>query len=137
MQQVSKSHALTAKTLTSQQIYTGSPEPRHSNEISCAGSYGDLLLFCASSKGSGESTHLHRLTLAFVTVPKSRVLPQMTIRVLFTPAGRLMSLHICAGIVTGQWRVYTLAQAYLSHRHCTKISCAASDDDSCVIHASR
>ena len=64
MQEVSRSHALTAKTLTSQQIYTGSPEPRHSNEISCAGSNGDLLLFCASSKGSGESAHLHRLTLA-------------------------------------------------------------------------
>ena len=100
---------LTVKTLTSQQIYTGSPEPRQSNKISCAGSNGDLLLFCASSKGSGESTHLHRLTLAFVTVPKSHALPQMAISVLFTPAGRLMSLHICAGIVTGQWRVYTFA----------------------------
>ena len=33
----------------------------------------------------------------------------MTISVLFTPAGRLMSLHICAGMVTGQWRVYTFA----------------------------
>ena len=109
----------------SQQIYTGSPEPRHSTEISCAGSNGDLLLFCASSKGSGESTHFHRLTLAFVTVPKSHTLPQMAIRVLFTPAGRLMSLHICAGIVTGQWRVYTFAQAYLTvDNHVTCGQCA-------------
>ena len=90
--------------------------------------------FCDSSKGSGESAHLHRLTLAFVTVPKSRMLPQMTIRVLLTPAGRLMSLHICAGIVTGQWRDNTFAQAYLSLRHCTKISRAASDGDFCSIH---
>ena len=96
-----------------------------------------VCFFCASSKGSGESTHLHRLTLAFVTVPKSHALPQMAIRVLFTPAGRLMSLHICTGIVTGQWRVYTFAQAYLSLRHCTKISCAASDGDFCSIHPKR
>ena len=32
------------------------------------------------------------------------------------------------------WRVYTFAQAYLSLRHCTKISCAASDGDFCSIH---
>ena len=31
------------------------------------------------------------------------------------------------------WRVYTFAQAYLSLRHCTKISCAASDGDFCSI----
>ena len=96
-----------------------------------------MAIYCASSKGSGESTHLLRLTLAFVTVPKSHVLPQMAIRVLFTPAGRLMSMHICAGIVTGQWRVYTFAQAYLSLRHCTEISCAASDGDFCSIHPKR
>ena len=32
------------------------------------------------------------------------------------------------------WRVYTFAQAYLSLRHFTKISCAASDGDFCSIH---
>ena len=32
------------------------------------------------------------------------------------------------------WRVYTFAQAYLSLRHCTKISCAASVGDFCSIH---
>ena len=31
------------------------------------------------------------------------------------------------------WRVYTFALAYLSLRHCTKISCAASDGDFCSI----
>ena len=57
-------------------IYIDSPESRCSSEISCAGSNGDLMLFCASSEGSAESSHLHMLTLAFVTVPKSHVLPQ-------------------------------------------------------------
>ena len=46
-----------------------------------AGSNGDLMLFSASSEGSGMSAHLQRLTLAFATVPKSHdiVLPQMAI----------------------------------------------------------
>ena len=57
-------------------IYICSPESRCSSKISCAGSNGDLVLFCASSEGSGESSHLHMLTLAFVTLPKSHVLPQ-------------------------------------------------------------
>ena len=63
---------------------------------SCAGSDGDLLLFCARSEGSGESTHWHRPTWAFVTVPKSHVLPQMAICVLFTPAAKIgESTHLC------------------------------------------
>ena len=33
-------------------------------------------------------------------------------------------------------RVYTFAQAYLSLRHCTKISCAASNGDVCAFRAS-
>ena len=41
---------------------------RHSLKFSCGDSNGDWLPFCASSEGSGESAHLHRLTLAFVTV---------------------------------------------------------------------
>ena len=41
---------------------------------SCAVSNVDLMLFVASSEGSGESALLHRLTLAFVIVPKSHVL---------------------------------------------------------------
>ena len=41
---------------------------RHSSKFSCGDSNGDWMPFCASSAGSGESAHLHRLTLAFVTV---------------------------------------------------------------------
>ena len=41
---------------------------RHSSKFSCRDSNGDCMPFCASSEGSGESAHLHRLTLAFVTV---------------------------------------------------------------------
>ena len=40
----------------------------HSSKFSCGDSNGDWMPFCASSEGSGESAHLHRLTLAFVTV---------------------------------------------------------------------
>ena len=69
------------------------------------------------------------LTLTFATVPKSHVLPQMTICVLFKPAAKaLVSLHIWAGLVAGKWdkyqdlmcwqrriwRVCTFAQAHLS-----------------------
>ena len=56
--------------LASLHNYIDSLEPRHSSKISCAGSNGDLMLFCAISKGYGGLVHLHRLTLAFVTVPK-------------------------------------------------------------------
>ena len=41
---------------------------RHSLKFSCCDSNGDWMPFCASSEGSGESAHLHRLTLTFVTV---------------------------------------------------------------------
>ena len=52
MQEVSRSQ-LSAKTLTSLQIYTGSPEPRHSAEISCAGSNGSGSALAAGSILSG------------------------------------------------------------------------------------
>ena len=70
---------------------------------------------------------------------KSLVLPKMTICVLFTPAANtLVSLHICAGKVTGQCHKYQdllcwqrrlsgvcmFAQAHLSLRHSFEISCA-------------
>ena len=41
---------------------------RHSSKFLCGGSNGDWMPICARSEGSGESAHLHRLTLAFVTV---------------------------------------------------------------------
>ena len=50
---------LAANALASLHICTGSPEPRHSNEISCAGSNGDLYAIHASSLDSVESAHLH------------------------------------------------------------------------------
>ena len=39
-----------------------------SSKFLCGGSNGDWMPVCASSEGSGESAHLHRLTLAIVTV---------------------------------------------------------------------
>ena len=41
---------------------------RLSSIFLCGGSNGDSMPICASSEGSGESAHLHRLTLAIVTV---------------------------------------------------------------------
>ena len=64
----------------------------HSSNISCAGSIGDLIPFCASSEGSGESAHLQRLPLDSIPMP------QMAICVLFTPVAKtLVDLHICTG----------------------------------------
>ena len=48
--------------------YWSSLSLRHSLKFSCGDSNGDWMPFCASSEGSGESAHLHRLALAFVTV---------------------------------------------------------------------
>ena len=59
MRKVSRFHELAAKTLAVLHIYTGSPEYRHNTEISCSGSNGDLMLFCASSEGYGESVYYH------------------------------------------------------------------------------
>ena len=80
---------------------------------------------------------------------KSLVLPKMAICVLFTPAANtLVSLHICAGKVTGQcdkyqdllcWQrrllgVCTFALARLSLRHSTEKSCADSNSDLCAVY---
>ena len=40
----------------------------HRSKFSCGDSNGDLMPFCSSSEGSGESAHLHKLALACVTV---------------------------------------------------------------------
>ena len=73
----------------------------------------------------------------------------MAICVLFTPAANtLVSLHICAGKVTGQcdkyqdllcWQrrllgVCTFALARLSLRHSTEKSCADSNSDLCAVY---
>ena len=60
MQYVPIFYMLAAKALASLHICTGSPEPRHCNEISSAGSNGDLCAIHASSLDSDESAHLHR-----------------------------------------------------------------------------
>ena len=97
------------------------------------------MAFCARSEGIGESAHVHRLTLAFVTIQNIFLLPKMVIYVLFTPAANtLLSLRIFAGKVTGQcdkyqdllcWQrgllgVCMFVQARLSLRHNIEISCA-------------
>ena len=73
----------------------------------------------------------------------------MAICVLFTPAGKtLVSLHICAGNVTGQcgkyqdllcWQrrllaVCTFTQARLSLRSIIEISCAGCNGDLCIVN---
>ena len=136
--------------LTSLHIYTGWPEPRHSTEIPCAGSNGDLMLFCASSKGSGESAHLHRLTLyslrhctkilhsasngdlcaihpSSVDSGESAHLRRhshWTMRYVskshVLAAKALASLHICIGSP--------------EPRHSNEVSCAGSNGDLCIVY---
>ena len=92
------------------------------------------MLFCASSEGSGESAHLHRLTLAVVTVPKFYVLPQKAICVLFTPAAKtLLSLHNCAGIVTRQCDRYQDRSHVLTAKALASLHiCSHSNEISCA-----
>ena len=96
----------------------------------------------------GESAHLHRLTVAFATVPKCHMLPQMAPYVLFTPAAyTLVSLHICAGIVTEQCDKYqnlvmavkALASLHIctgsfEPRHSNELSCAGPNGDLCIVY---
>ena len=80
---------------------------------------------------------------------KSLALPKMEICVLLTPAANtLVSLHICAGKVTGQWnkyqdllcwqrrllRVCKFALARLSLRHGIEISHAGWNGDLCNVY---
>ena len=46
---------LAANALTSLHICTGTPEPRHSIEIACAGSNGELCIVYVNSECCGES----------------------------------------------------------------------------------
>ena len=75
---------------------------RHSSKI-LYGSNGDLMLFCVSSEGCTIAQAY--LSLRHVAVPKAASNGELCI--LFTPAAKtLVSLHICAGIVTGQCDKY-------------------------------
>ena len=59
-----------------------------------AGSKCDFGAIYDCSECSGESAHLHRFPCAFITVPKSHALAQMTICVPFIRAAKaLASLH--------------------------------------------
>ena len=123
--------------------------PRHSSKFSCGESNGDWMPFWASSEGSGESAHLHRLTLAFVTVQNLLCCVKWRF-VCYSRQQRitLVSLHICAGKVTGQCNKYqdplclqqrllgvcTFEQARLSLLHSIEISCSGWNGDFCNVY---
>ena len=86
----------------------------HSSKFSCGDSNGDWMPFCASSKGSGESAHLHMLTLALVTVQNFLCCLKWRI-VCYTRQQRIL------------WWVCKFAQAKsLDNVTNIKISCAGS-----------
>ena len=89
------------------------------------------------------SAHLHRLTLAFVTVPESHVLPQMAMCVLFTPAVKTgESTHLCR---YSHWTMRLVSRSHVlaakalatllictgphGPRHGSEIACAGSNGD--------
>ena len=104
--------------------------------------------FCASSKGSGESAHLHRLTLAFVTVQNLL----WCLKWRFVCCSRLHRIiwwvYTFAQAVTGQCNKYqdllcwqqrllgvcTFAQARLSLLYSIEISCAGLNCDFCNVY---
>ena len=111
---------------------------RHSLKFSCGDSNGDWMPFCASSEGSSEPAHLHRLTLAFVTVQNLLCCLKWRF-VCYSRQQRILWL-VCtfAQAVTGQCNKYqdilcwqqrllgvcTFAQARLSLLYRFEISCA-------------
>ena len=115
----------------------------HSLKFSCGDSNGDWMPFCASSEGSGESAHLHRLTLAFVTV--QNLLCYLKWRFVCYSRQQRILWWVCtfAQAVTGQcdkyqdllcWQrrllgVCTFAQARLSLLYSIEISCAGWNGD--------
>ena len=64
---------LTAKALASLHICIGLPEPRHSNEISCAGSNGDLCTVYLGESASAITAHM--CNLLCVVSMRQKVLP--------------------------------------------------------------
>ena len=121
---------------------------RHSLKFSCGDSNGDWMPFCASSKGSGESAHLHRLTLAFVTV--QNLLCCLKWRFVCYSRQQRILWWVCtfAQAVTGQCNKYqdllcwqqrllgvcTFAQARLSLLYSIEISCAGWNGDFCNVY---
>ena len=95
---------------------------RHSSKFSCGDSNDDWMPCCASNEGSGESAHLHRLTLAFVTV--QNLLCCLKWRLVCYSRQQRILWWVCtfAQAVTGQCNTY---QDLLCSRSLVlKISCA-------------
>ena len=104
--------------------------------------------FCASSERSGESAHLHRLTLAFVTV--QNLLCCLKWRFVCYSRQQRILWWVCtfAQAVTGQCNKYqdllwwqqrllgvcTFAQARLSLLYSIEISCAGWNGDFCNVY---
>ena len=118
---------------------------RHSSKFSCGDSNGDWMKLCASSEGSGESAHLHRLTLAFVTV--QNLFCWLKWRFVCYSRQQRILWWICTfpQAVTGQCNKYqdllccqkrlcTFAQARLSLLHSIEISCADWNGDFCNVY---
>ena len=117
-------------------------------KFSCGDSNGDWMPFCASSEGSGESAHLHRLTLAFVTV--QNLLCCLKWRFVCYSRQQRILWWVCtfAQAVTGQCNKYqdllcwqqrllgvcTVAQARLSLLYSIEISCAGWNGDFCNVY---
>ena len=121
---------------------------RQSLKFSCGDSNGDWMPFCASSEGSGESAHLHRLTLAFVTVQNLLCCLKWRFEC-YSRQQRILS-RVCtfAQAVTGQCNKYqdllcwqqrllgvcTFAQARLSLLYSIEISCAGWNGNFCNVY---
>ena len=114
---------------------------RHSSKFSCRDSNGDWMPFCASSEGSGEFAHLHRLTLAFVTV--QNLLCCLKWRFVCYSRQQRILWRGCTFAQTKSLDnviknksilgVCTFAQARLSLLHSIDISCAGWNDDFCNV----
>ena len=104
--------------------------------------------FCASSEGSGESAHLHRLTLAFVSVQnlmcclkwrfvcysrQQRILWWVCTfaQAVTEQCDKYQDLLCCQQRLSG---VYTFAQARLSLLYSIEISCAGWNGDFCNVY---
>ena len=117
-------------------------------KFSCGDSNGDWMPFCASSGGSGESVHLHRLTLAFVTV--QNLLCCLKWRIVCYSRQQRILWWVCtfAQALNGQCNKYqdllfwqqsllgvcTFAQAHLSLLYSIKISCAGWNGNFCNVY---
>ena len=119
---------------------------RHSSKFSCGDSNGDWMPFCASSKGSGESAYLHRLTLAFVTVQnllcclkwrfvcysrQQRILRWVGTFAQAKSLDNVINIKISCSGSKGFWE---FAQARLSLLHSIVISCAGWNGDFCNVY---